>query len=95
MARFVPNPGPWLTAVLNGSAIASVVAAEAERIAAAARALAPVDTGDYRASITATTQPGDGRVVGIVEATSDHALVVEYGGRGTTAHHVLGRAAGA
>lgn len=47
-----------------------VVADVAERIAAHARATAPVDTGEYRDSIRATE---DGRV----ESATDHTLIVE------------------
>jgi hypothetical protein len=49
----------------------------AERIAEAARASAPVDTGEYRDSIHVETALEDGRWVSRVLADSGHSLVVE------------------
>lgn len=69
----------------------------AERIAARARAIAPVDSGAYRSGIVVRDEPNtawDGRVGSVVEATAPHSATVEWGtrrhrGRG---QHVLRRA---
>lgn len=46
------------------------------RVAATARSTAPVDTGEYRASIRATGKRQK-RYVGLVVATAPHAMIVE------------------
>ncbi|WP_169515674.1 HK97 gp10 family phage protein [Glaciibacter superstes] len=55
----------------------SIVKAKAEQVAAAARASAPVDTGDYRDSIHVEVVHTPFRVVAKVVADSDHAMLVE------------------
>ena len=49
----------------------------AEKIAAIARASAPVASGEYRDSIGVMRSPRGGRVVWRVDADCDHALAVE------------------
>lgn len=49
----------------------------AEGIAAKARASAPVDTGEYRDSITADVQPGATRAHARVTASARHAMKLE------------------
>jgi hypothetical protein len=74
----------------------------AEKVAEFARAIAPVDDGDYKASIKASadvrrTQATE-RAEGRVEIGVDHAIYVEYGtlqgsatSKGSPAQHILGR----
>jgi Bacteriophage HK97-gp10, putative tail-component len=57
--------------------VRAIVQAKAEQVAAAARASAPVDTGDYRDSIHVEMVTTPFRVVGKVVASSDHAMLVE------------------
>jgi HK97 gp10 family phage protein len=74
----------------------------AEKVAAAARAIAPVDDGEYKASITASVgiqREATERAAGRVEVGVDYAIFVEYGtlqgsatSKGSPAQHVLGRA---
>lgn len=70
----------------------------AELVAARARALAPVETGEYRASIRVESgiRPADGpraaRAVGRVIAGVPHALLVEFGTEKRPGSRVLGRA---
>lgn len=56
--------------------IVTLVRSAAEQVAAAARASAPVLTGEYRNSIRVRIKYQQ-RVVGVVEATSGHAMAVE------------------
>lgn len=58
-------------------AVVAIVRAKAEQIAAAARASAPVDTGEYRDSIHVEMESTPYRVVGKVVASSGHAMAVE------------------
>lgn len=44
-----------------------------------AQTLAPVDTGNLQGSVTTDVRPGD--LVGVVEATADYAVPVEFGHR--------------
>ena len=60
----------------GGHGVEAKLATEAERIAAAARAAAPVDTGAYRASIHVETDRTD-RMRKRVIADVPYALVVE------------------
>jgi hypothetical protein len=71
-------------------ALAPVVAADmegrADAVLAEARRTAPVDTGEYRASLRMERIPGGGwRVV----ADCDHGAVVEFGTRDQHAHRTL------
>jgi len=70
---------------LNHSGVESLLGApgvrakcreEAERVAAAARSSAPVDTGEYRASIHVESDTTD-RAVERVVADAPHAMIVE------------------
>jgi len=63
--------------ILGSPAVVSKLRADAARVAAAARAAAPVDTGEYRDSIQVeVTRPHDRQVARVV-ARSPHALLVE------------------
>lgn len=85
--------GEWLRSDSN---LKDALHSEAERIATRARALAPVDDGDYVAGIRVSpSRSWDGRLAADVEATAPHSAAVEFGnahthGRG---QHVLRRAA--
>lgn len=65
--------------VLSSAEVYAALRAEAEEVAARARASAPVNTGDYRNSIRVETGPSliDGRARAIVLASAPHARVVE------------------
>ena len=63
-------------ALLVSPQVEALVKRPAERVAAAARASAPVDTGAYRDSIRVETKRQK-RVVALVVADSEHALGVE------------------
>lgn len=65
-----------LDALTRHPGIVSAVSAATERIAATVRADAPVDSGDYKASIR-TRLKFQERVVGIVEATDEKSLIIE------------------
>lgn len=62
-----------------------------------ARALAPVDTGEYHDGIEIEYRWGwkDDRAIGVVTATAPHSAAVEWGNRGNgqSAQGVLGRSA--
>ena len=61
------------------------LAARMDRVVQVAQAIAPVDTGRYRASIHRIPQPGpDGEV--FVEANVPYAIYVEHGTRQTDRH---------
>lgn len=64
-------------------------------IAAVARRIAPVDSGDYRAGIRTQPRPGRDRVGAAVEATAAHSAALEFGTKrtGRRGLHVLSRAA--
>lgn len=71
--------------LLTGPIARAVVEGKAERAAARARDIAPVDTGAYRNSIHVEVVQHRSRVVARVVAGTDHALVVE------ASHRTLGR----
>lgn len=96
MARYQANhheTGAWLR---SGPQLRDAVRDEAQRRANRARAIAPVDTGRYKAGIRVTDSRGwDGRLAADVEATAAHSAAVEWGNArtGGRGHHVLRRAA--
>ena len=55
----------------------------------AAQNLAPVDSGEYRDSLTVTLEDGEATI----GSDSDHALIVEYGTAYQHGFNVLGEAA--
>lgn len=83
---FLPNPGleAELTRELTGE-----MEAVAERVASAARAIAPVVSGDYLASIHVEVIDGKATVV----AGTDHAIYLEFGTEFMEAEHIMSRAA--
>lgn len=60
----------------RGAGITGAVVEAAERIAAQVRADAPVDSGDYKASIQVTVKQ-QRRSVALVESTDPKALIIE------------------
>lgn len=66
-------------AVLSDPGVQAELDRRAADVAAAARATAPVDTGQYRDSIRVESGPSpiDGRARATVVATAPHALLVE------------------
>lgn len=84
--------------LLKSAAIRAAVVARAEAIAAAARAGAPKDTGNFAASIRVTVDESGGvrkdRVVARVTANARYAAAVEFGNSHTPrGHFTLRRAA--
>lgn len=65
-----------MRALLHSAGVRADLHARAERVAAAARGVAPVDTGAYRDSIHVTNDTTD-RAVARVNASVDYALAVE------------------
>ena len=65
----------------------------AEKVAAAAEAAAPVESGDYKGSFKVTSGARGGsrknRAFGRVTNTSSHAVYVEYGTSKVRARHTL------
>lgn len=75
----------------------AAMAGRANKVAARARATAPVQTGEYADSFVVTSgirPPGRGpaRAYGRVTNTSDHAIHVEFGNEHSRGHRTLGRA---
>lgn len=81
---FLPNP--FLEAELEKELDVSEAAEVAAQIA---RAIAPVDSGEYRDSIHVESDGEQTRLV----AGTDHGIYVEIGTEDTPAFHVLTRAA--
>lgn len=82
--------------ILNESGIGDAAGAEAEKIAARARASAPRESGEYAAGITAGVelQAVKGRArgrrpVGVVTASAPYSAALEFGNSVTQAHHTL------
>lgn len=69
-----------MSALLRSAGVRADMMARAERVAAAARSTAPVQTGAYQASIRVESATTD-RAVGRVVADVPYALVVEFGTR--------------
>lgn len=65
-----------LDALARGPEITGAVVDAAERIAAQVRSDAPVDTGDYKASIEVSVKQ-QRRSVGLVISTDPKALIIE------------------
>lgn len=61
------------------AAVGGLIARYTTLIARTAKALAPVDTGELRESITADVRDALTRLVGIVEARAPHAPFPEFG----------------
>lgn len=93
-ARFTPRKGRWLGPdILKGPALTAAVADIAADVADRARANAPVDAGDLRASIGHETRISGDRVIGVAYATDPAAPYVEWGTKHTPATHFMKRAA--
>lgn len=70
---YIPEPEPFMSQVMLSKAMEAVVMAPAKAIESKARALAPVHTGRYLASIKRSADRGQAfrhgpRVVAVVEA---------------------------
>ncbi len=91
MATFRGNAA-GIAALTRTPAMRAAMLARAEQVAHAARAIAPVDTGEYKASIEALTVERDGKQCGRVRATADHSAFLEFGTRHMDAQRILGRA---
>lgn len=82
------NSGQMRALLLSGQ-VRKPLAAVADRVAAAARASAPAETGEYRAGIRRVSATTD-RAVERVVATAPHSAVVEA--RTGNLKRALGRA---
>lgn len=78
-----------LQSLLTAPGVKQDMRARGRRVVRAAKATAPVDTGEYRDSIHLEDGKEDGEV--LVVASADHSIYVEYGTRvrGHPAHHTL------
>jgi HK97 gp10 family phage protein len=94
MSDFTPSYS-GLGELLRSDEMKAEMLRRAEKVAEMARAIAPVDDGDYKASITASVgiqREATERAAGRVEVGVDHAIFVEYGtSSGSPAQHILGR----
>ncbi len=96
-ARFNANQA-GIAAIARTPAMRDAMLARAEQVADAARAIAPVDTGAYLASIQAAVVERDGKKVGRasvdpVSPEGEHyAPYVEWGTEHMDAQRVMGRA---
>lgn len=70
------NPGFFEGFLYRDAGVIAAARAAADRVASAARASAPVDTGAYRNSIHVEMKFQQ-RAVAVVVADSDHAMIVE------------------
>lgn len=86
MGRFVPNPA-FENQARRSTEMRAAMQRAAEEAADEARRLAPVDTGEYRASITVVTTAEGARVV----ADDDKATYIEFGTSDTPAFAPLRR----
>ena len=77
MARKVKMNIQGLREVLKSSETQAVLRSHAEKSAAAARASAPVDSGEYRDSIDVETRVHRHVAVARVVAHASHSMVVE------------------
>jgi Bacteriophage HK97-gp10, putative tail-component len=95
VARY-SRTGADFGAILRSPEIRGVVEDHAQRVAARARAYAPVDDGSYRASIHVEVRPNGGpkgdRPEALVVADDKAAAAVEFGNRHVRGQHVLSRA---
>lgn len=83
--------------LLAGPEMQGLMAEKIKAAEVAAKALAPVDDGEYLASFTTETGvragvDGTSRAYGTLRNTAGHAAAVEFGNRKTKAQHVLLRA---
>ena len=63
--------------LLSGAGTRAILTAEAERILAAAKASAPVDSGEYRDGLHIVQETHGDRAVVRVVGGSDHDMIVE------------------
>lgn len=81
MVRVVLDEAAFGRVVMNGSGVRAALRAEAEKIAGRARGSAPVDSGEYRDSITVESDEWHrGNVQMALErvvTTAPHGLIVE------------------
>lgn len=94
-ARYIPNLGFEAVARSSTALLGPDIQAAAEKIAEAARNVAPVATGAYRDSIGAAVGLDGEGVVGSAYADVDYAGYVEFGTSDTPAFAPLRRGADA
>ena len=96
-ARYTHHYGPFGEQVLQAGWMVAIMHTKAEAIQAAAIAMSPVRTGEYKASFVVESGVRHGRTsraYGRVTNTSRHAMAVEYGWGPTPKYRILGKAAG-
>jgi hypothetical protein len=74
--RFVPNPAGFRE-LLSSPELSAHLQSIAERVAAAARSSAPVDTGTYQSSIGVMVEKHPTRVVAHVTSSDPDAGIIE------------------
>lgn len=94
-ARFRANYR-GIGAMLRSQEMQAEMRRRAEKVKAMAEAIAPVETGQYKASFRVTSGARGGvnrdRAFGRVSNSVPHAFYVEYGTSTQPAHHILRRA---
>ena len=86
-ANYKPNPA-GVREILRSEAMGKVVEDAADIIAERARSIAPVRTGDYRESITVSSDVHESRVASHVGPHVAYGLIIE------TKTHVMRRSLG-
>lgn len=96
MATFKPNHA-GIAAMKRSPAMVEAMRAKAERMKTFAEVIAPVDTGEYKASFVVTAGVRAGSAFGRCANTCDHAIYVEFAHRVhnstrvVAGQHILGR----
>ena len=88
---FIPNPAA-MAEIARTSEMGVALSLKAAEIAVRARAIAPVDTGEFRASITSKLDHGEAGLEGIVETDDPIWMWLEYGTSDTPTFATLRRA---
>jgi hypothetical protein len=95
-AKYTLHPAAFQEEVLNAEWMVAEMRARAEAGKAFAESIAPVDTGEYVASLAVDAGKHGGirhdRAYAVLSASSDHAAEVEWGnGKGWHGAHVMTR----
>lgn len=80
MARYVANPA-GIKEMLASPAMVEAMRRKAEQMKGYAEVIAPVDTGEYKASFHATAGVQNGAAYGRLSNSADHAIFVEFAHR--------------
>ena len=88
--RYEPDRA-GVAALLKAPEMGDAMKAIAEAGRAYAVSISPVESGEYKALFDVDVEVQDGRQTAVLANTSDHAVQVEWGARGSNGHHVLGR----